>query len=99
MTRAVDAIHIINFFLPYWTFRGASTNSCELKAELFSITYMRNRSVQISLRFVYRRAVPYEVHFLRLNVYIDDVIDFTESRFAAKIRFRKIHKHYDPSPW
>ena len=54
-------------------FRGASTNSCELKAELFSITYMRNRSVQISLRFVYRGAVPCEVHFLRHNVYIDSV--------------------------
>ena len=32
-------------------YQGTSTNSCELKAELFSIKYMWNRSVQISLRF------------------------------------------------
>ena len=68
--------------------------TCELTAELFAITYPRNKSVQISLRFVYRRVVPWNDKFRRKSGLI---LYFTESyfdriaRISAHLKvFRKI---------
>ena len=67
---------------------------CELKAELFAITYTRYQSVQISLKFVYGGTLPTSVEFTRTW---GSFVHFTEWHFEAVGRissdlqvFRKI---------
>ena len=77
-----------------WNYRGASTNFVSWQAELFAITYPRNRFVQISLRFVYWGVVPGNDKFTRKLarfLYFTEPYFETDARISPGLKvFRKI---------
>ena len=83
-----------NWSVIYLCFSRSVDELCELTAELFAITYTRNKPVQISLRFVYGGVVPWNDKFTRK---LGLILYFTESyfdriaRISAHLKvFRKI---------